>query len=85
MPHYPTTEYPCTTDEEIFDAIVHEKRVELGGEQVRNRDILRWRQQNKLDVEPISFFESKHALLPIPLPEIDNNSELSQADQNPGY
>jgi hypothetical protein len=85
MPHYPTAEYPSSTQEEIFDAIVHEKRVELGGEQIRNRDILRWRQQNKLAVEPIPFFAAKHALLPIPLPEIDNNSELSQADQNPGY
>lgn len=86
MPHYPTAEFPVSNQDEVFEAIVHEKRIELGGEQIRNRDILRWRILGKLDSEPISYFEEeKHELLPIPLPEIDNNSSISQADQNPGY
>lgn len=85
MPHYPTPEYPVSSKAEIFRAIVHEKRVELGGEQIRNRDILRWRAQNKLLEEPFSYFQAKHALLPIPLPELDNNTSLTNADQNPGY
>ncbi|HYF67979.1 MAG TPA: RagB/SusD family nutrient uptake outer membrane protein [Ohtaekwangia sp.] len=85
MPHYPTDEYPCLSQAQIFEAIVHEKRIELSGEQIRNRDILRWREQNKLPSEPISYFDTKHLLLPIPLQEIDNNSMISQEDQNPGY
>jgi starch-binding outer membrane protein, SusD/RagB family len=85
MPHYPTAEFPCGTKEQTFQAIVHEKRVELGGEQIRNRDILRWRANDKLTTEPISYYQGKHALLPLPLPEIDNNSKIEQSDQNPGY
>lgn len=65
---------------------MHERRVELAGEQVRNRDIRRWRKQGKLMAEPITGFQAgKHELLPIPLIEIDNNSLLEPADQNPGY
>ena len=43
MPPYPTAKYPANTPAEVFRAIVHERRVELAGEQVRNRDLLRWR------------------------------------------
>ncbi len=85
MPNYPTSEYPVSNQQQIFEAIVHEKRIELSGEQIRNRDILRWRAQGKLDGEPISYFQSRHALLPIPQSEIDNNPEIDQSDQNPGY
>ncbi|QHT69692.1 RagB/SusD family nutrient uptake outer membrane protein [Rhodocytophaga rosea] len=86
MPAYPTAQYPANTKEEMFRAIVHERRVELGGEQIRNRDIRRWRKQNKLTTEPIAGFQvNKHELLPIPLAEIDNNSQLENSDQNPGY
>jgi tetratricopeptide (TPR) repeat protein len=45
MPLYPTANYPVNTKEEMFKAIVHERRVELAGEQIRNRDIRRWRKQ----------------------------------------
>lgn len=85
MPPYPTTNYPVNSPTEVFRAIVHERRVELAGEQVRNRDLLRWRGLNKLQNEPLSYFTEKHALLPIPQQEIDNNAMLSQADQNSGY
>ncbi|HKZ39018.1 MAG TPA: RagB/SusD family nutrient uptake outer membrane protein [Chryseolinea sp.] len=85
MPPYPTANYPVNTPAEVFRAIVHERRVELAGEQIRNRDILRWRSLNKLPSEPISYFTPKHALAPIPQQEIDNNAALSQADQNPEY
>ncbi|MCK8492102.1 MULTISPECIES: RagB/SusD family nutrient uptake outer membrane protein [Spirosoma] len=86
MPAYPTTNYPVNSKDEVFRAIVHEKRVEQGGEQIRNRDLLRWRAQNKLKTEPISYFaKGKQELLPIPQQELDNNSKLSQKDQNPGY
>ncbi|MGF7218972.1 tetratricopeptide (TPR) repeat protein [Spirosoma lacussanchae] len=86
MPPYPTTNYPVNSKNEVFRAIVHERRVELAGEQIRNRDILRWRAQNKLTTEPIAYFvRNRQELLPIPQQELDNNARLSQQDQNPGY
>ncbi|UFH53800.1 RagB/SusD family nutrient uptake outer membrane protein [Spirosoma sp. KNUC1025] len=86
MPAYPTATYPVGTKDQVFDAIVHERRVELGGEEIRNRDILRWRKANKLKVEPLTYFQKgKHELLPIPQTEIDNNPKVEQTDQNPGY
>lgn len=85
MPPYPTANFPVSTNAEILRAIVHEKRVELSSEQVRNRDILRWRVQGKLATEPIAHFVPRLQLLPIPQGEMDNNPNLSEADQNPGY
>ena len=85
IPPYPTANYPVNSPTEVFRAIVHERRVELAGEQIRNRDILRWRALGKLTTEPISYFTAKHALLPIPQQELDGNAVLSQADQNLGY
>src|SRR5690606_9652373 len=43
MPPYPTANYPVDSPAEVFRAIMHERRVELAGEQIRNRDILHWR------------------------------------------
>lgn len=85
MPPYPTANYPVDSPAEVFRAIVHERRVELAGEQIRNRDILRWRNLGKLTTEPISYFSPKHALAPIPQQEIDSNAKISQADQNTGF
>jgi hypothetical protein len=85
MPLYPTPRYPTGTQAARRLAIMHEKMVEMSGEQVRNRDILRWRKQNKLTTEPISYFSQKYQLLPLPQAEIDNNESISQADQNFGY
>jgi hypothetical protein len=86
MPLYPTAQFAIDTKEGMLRAIMHERRVELAGEQIRNRDIRRWRKQNKLASEPIAGFQAgKHDLLPIPLEEIDNNSQLTNADQNPNY
>lgn len=81
LPPYEIPDSP----EAMFDIIVHERRVELAGEQIRNRDIRRWRRQGKLDTEPIDNYQVKHDLLPIPAQEIDNNSALTNADQNEGY
>jgi starch-binding outer membrane protein, SusD/RagB family len=85
MPAYPTANYLVNSPAQVFRAIVHERRVELAGEQIRNRDILRWRKLGKLPAEPISYFTAKQALAPIPLQEINSNSQISQGDQNPGY
>jgi hypothetical protein len=85
MPPYPTAQYPVSTQQQMLQAIMHERRVELAGEQVRNRDIRRWRRAGKLTTEPIPGYTDRNDLLPIPLQEIDNNGALTNADQNPGY
>jgi hypothetical protein len=88
MPEYPTANYPVNSPNEVFRAIVHERRVELAGEQIRNRDILRWRSLGKIPgviPEPISYMAEKHLLAPIPQQEINGNSVLTEADQNPGW
>ena len=92
LPVYPTAAFPCNTADEVLKAVMHEKKVELAGEQVRNRDIIRWRAAGKLALlggEPISYFQAnKHGLLPIPQSEIDRNIALGSAGvpaQNPGY
>lgn len=86
MPPYPTKNYPCANKDQVFDAVMHERMVELSAEQIRNFDIIRWRKNNKLKTEPISYFQKgKHELLPLPQQEIDNNPKIDQKDQNPGY
>lgn len=79
MPEYPTALYPTATKDDRFKAIVHEKRVELAGEEIRCRDIIRWRAQGKLALiggEPISYYNASHAVLPIPQNEVNNNPNL---------
>ena len=88
MPQYPTVKFPCTNREEVFKAIMHEKRVETAGEQVRNFDILRWRKAGKFtkNNEPLSYYTllgSKLDLLPIPQAEMANNPNIG--GQNPQY
>lgn len=89
MPNYPTTQYLVNSKAEIQRAIMHEKTVELGGEEVRNRDILRWRKKGYFTTEPLSYFQAgKDELLPIPQQEIDNNPLLGEGGieaQNSGY
>ncbi|KAA6432708.1 RagB/SusD family nutrient uptake outer membrane protein [Dyadobacter flavalbus] len=86
MPPYPTAKYPVTTKDQVFAAIMHERRVEHSGEQIRNRDILRWRKNGKLKAEPLAYFQAnRHELLPIPQQEVDNNAKIEATDQNPGY
>ncbi|UON84401.1 RagB/SusD family nutrient uptake outer membrane protein [Dyadobacter chenwenxiniae] len=65
MPAYPTSRFPVSNKDQVFAAIVHEKRVEQSGEQIRNRDIVRWRKLKKIKTEPITYFQAnKHELLP---------------------
>lgn len=71
--------FPVETKDDRFKAIVHEKRVELAGEEIRNKDILRWRKQGKLNLiggEPISYYNASHEYLPIPQQEADNNPNI---------
>ena len=91
MPHYPTAQYPTGSKAEITKAIIHEKTVELGCEEIRNRDILRWRKKGYYTTanEPFSYFKAgRDELLPIPQQEIDNNPQLGSGGvnkQNGGY
>jgi hypothetical protein len=71
-------------------SLQHEKMVEFAGEQLRNKDILRWRKNGKFAAygisEPISYFQAnKYELLPIPQVEFSTNAKLASSDQNPGY
>ncbi len=86
MPPLPTTSFPAGNKQQVFDAIMHERFVELAAEQVRDFDIIRWRKNGKLTTEPLAGFQKgKSEFLPIPQTEIDNNPKLEQKDQNPGY
>lgn len=89
MPHYPTAQFPVVSKNDVTKAIMHEKTVELGDEEVRNRDILRWRKMGYFTTEPLSYFrQGRDELLPIPQSEIDNNPALGDAGiakQNAGY
>jgi hypothetical protein len=87
MPNYGTSQmdsrgYPVRSKTQVFEAIVHERAVELAGEQIRFFDLKRW---GLLDDLIIGFQTGKHELLPIPQAEIDANPDLTNADQNPGY
>ncbi|WP_373512498.1 RagB/SusD family nutrient uptake outer membrane protein [Persicitalea sp.] len=86
MPPLPTKNFPAVTKAEVFNAIMHERYVELAAEQVRDFDIIRWRKNGKVTTDPLSYFQKgKHEFLPIPQTEIDNNPKLELKDQNPGY
>ena len=105
MPRYGTATmdargFQVNTPDQIFEAIVHERFVELSGEQQRFDDLVRW----NLDSQELSFFPDAnfdnpdeslrnvrvydpnvHRVMPIPQNEIDANTALTEADQNPGY
>ncbi len=67
----------------LFDAIVNEKFLELAHEGQRFWDLVRW---GKASSELTGTgYSSKNDLFPIPITEIDKNTELTEADQNPGY
>jgi hypothetical protein len=89
MPHYPTAQYPVSNKEQVTKALMHEKMVEHGGEEIRNRDILRWRKKGYFTTDPLSYFRAnRDELLPIPQQEIDNNPQLGAGGigkQNAGY
>jgi len=71
------------TGNDLFEAIVNEKFLELAHEGQRFWDLVRW---GKASTELAGTgYSSKNDLFPIPITEIDKNSELTIADQNPGY
>ncbi len=68
---------------DLFEAVVNEKFLELAHEGQRFWDLVRW---GKASTELSGTgYSSTNDLFPIPITEIDKNSELTIADQNPGY
>ena len=70
--------------DEVFEAIVHERKVELAGEQVRFPDLVRWGRAASF-LAPFGFQQGIHEIFPIPEAEISSNNNLGPEDQNPGY
>ncbi|WP_299664938.1 RagB/SusD family nutrient uptake outer membrane protein [uncultured Polaribacter sp.] len=75
---------PPLSKQQVFDAIVQERKVELSGEQVRFDDILRWGIASTA-LSGTNFQVGKNELWPIPDREIATNSNVTVADQNPGF
>ncbi|WP_282080091.1 RagB/SusD family nutrient uptake outer membrane protein [Aquimarina algiphila] len=69
---------------QVFDAIVNERKVELAGEQVRFDDMIRWGIIGS-ELSGTGFQVGKHELFPIPSNEINTNVNIGSEDQNPGY
>ena len=67
----------------LFDAIVNEKFLELAHEGQRFWDLVRWGMAST-ELSGTGY-TSTNDLYPIPITEIDKNSELTLDDQNPGY
>lgn len=72
-----------TAQVDLREKIYHERRVELGMEQIRWFDLLRWGRVGQV-MKPLKpgFTEGKNELLPIPQTEIDLAKGL---DQNPMF
>lgn len=68
----------------LFAAIVHERKVELAGEQIRFPDIVRWGNA-ATELAGSNFTAGKHEVFPIPDSEISSNENMSNEDQNSGY
>lgn len=77
MPFLPTDEYPVSNKEEVFDAIVHERRVELAFEYHRYNDLKRWGLAPEV-LGPLGYQSPKHRYFPLPQAELDVNPELQQ-------
>lgn len=77
---------PITTNDqaELRDAIRHERRVELGMEDERFFDLVRWGiVQQVMHAAGKTGYQPRHRYLPIPQPEIDKSGGV--LEQNPDY
>lgn len=86
MPTYPDSDSPYSVNansnrEEVFEAIVHERRVELAFESHRLNDLRRWGLAEQ-ELGQYGYQSPKHRYFPIPQEEVDANSQL---EQNPNY
>jgi starch-binding outer membrane protein, SusD/RagB family len=69
------------TKDQVFKALIHERKVELAGEQVRFDDIIRWNLAST-ELAGSGFTAGKNELWPVPERERSTNPNASQ---NPGY
>jgi len=81
MPHYPTADYPVSNQQEVFEAIVHERRVELAFEYHRYNDLRRWGLA-EAELGNLGYQAPRNRYMPLPQAEVDTNPEL---EQNPNY
>ena len=83
---YPTAQYPADTRDQVMTIIMHEREVELAGEQHRYNDLKRWGLDDDFAIADGKPYQvNKHELWPIPQQELETNPSINQADQNPGY
>ncbi len=82
---YPNAAYPANTPEQVMTLIMHERAVELAGEQHRYNDLRRWGLDDDIALADSKPYADRFKLWPIPLQELETNPEINQADQNPGY
>lgn len=81
MPPLPTAGILVGNKQQIFDAIVHERRIELAFEYHRLNDLRRWGLAAK-QLGALGYVEPKHRFFPIPQQELNTNPLLVQ---NTGY
>lgn len=72
------------TPADVFAAIVHERKVEFAGEQIRFDDIIRWGIAGT-ELAGTGFQVGKSELWPIPDRETSSNPNITPANNNPGY
>jgi tetratricopeptide (TPR) repeat protein len=65
----------------VFKAIIHERKVELAGEQVRFDDIMRWGLAST-ELKGTGFVVGKHELWPIPNRETSSNPNIGPNNPN---
>jgi hypothetical protein len=70
--------------DDLFDAIVLERELELAFEASRFWDLVRWGLADE-ELSDIGFVSGRDELFPIPQDEIDSNTAIGEEDQNPGY
>lgn len=73
-----------TTPAAFTTALIHERKVELAGEQLHFDDVVRWGKGVEL-FGGRGFLAGKHEVWPIPNREMSSNPNITAADQNPGY
>ena len=81
MPPYPTADFPCSNIDETFDALVHERRVELAMEGKRTVDLGRWGMDVEILSQTISGYNANKRFYPIPNSELLTN--LNFGEDNP--
>jgi len=74
----------AATKDDVFKAIIHERKVEFAGEQSRFDDIIRWGIAST-ELAGTGFQAGKNELWPIPNRETSSNPNIKPSDNNPGY